>query len=81
MELSRTAAVVVAMSIGGEAVNASVCKTDIRGFNSRPVLHKTVRFPKARILNSTHLESSLLRVVPSRFASVSGPIICRAFRN
>ena len=26
------------MSTGGEAVNASVCKTDTRGFNSRPVL-------------------------------------------
>jgi hypothetical protein len=28
------------MSTGGEAANALVCKTSIRGFNSRPVLHK-----------------------------------------
>jgi hypothetical protein len=28
------------MSTGGEVANALVCKTSIRGFNSRPVLHK-----------------------------------------
>ena len=27
------------MSTGGEVANALVCKTSIRGFNSRPVLH------------------------------------------
>jgi hypothetical protein len=27
-------------STGGEVANALVCKTSIRGFNSRPVLHK-----------------------------------------
>jgi hypothetical protein len=26
-------------STGGEGANALVCKTSIRGFNSRPVLH------------------------------------------
>ena len=26
-------------STGGEVANALVCKTSIRGFNSRPVLH------------------------------------------
>jgi hypothetical protein len=78
------------MSIGGEAVNASVYKTDIRGLNSRPVLHKTVRFADPerpfdtqettvfRPVCKTHLESLLLRVVPSRFASVGGPNIRRA---
>jgi hypothetical protein len=29
-------------STGGEVANALVCKTSIRGFNSRPVLHKTI---------------------------------------
>ncbi len=28
------------MSTGGEVANALVCKTSIRGFNSRPVLQK-----------------------------------------
>jgi hypothetical protein len=28
------------MSTGGEVANALVCKTSIRGFNSRPVLHQ-----------------------------------------
>ncbi len=28
------------MSTGGEVANALVCKTSIRGFNSRSVLHK-----------------------------------------
>ena len=28
------------MSTGGEVANALVCKTNIRGFNSLPVLHK-----------------------------------------
>ncbi len=27
------------MGTGGEVANALVCKTSIRGFNSRPVLH------------------------------------------
>jgi hypothetical protein len=30
------------MSTGGEVANALVCKTSIRGFNSRPVLQKDV---------------------------------------
>jgi hypothetical protein len=31
------------MSTGGEVANALVCKTSIRGFNSRPVLQKPIR--------------------------------------
>jgi hypothetical protein len=30
------------MSTGGEVANALVCKTSIRGFNSRPVLHSNL---------------------------------------
>ncbi len=29
------------MSTGGEVANALVCKTSIRGFNSRPVLQSS----------------------------------------
>ncbi len=36
-------------STGGEVANALVCKTSIRGFDSRPVLH-TSQPPKLRIL-------------------------------
>ena len=31
------------MSTGGEVANALVCKTSIRGFNSRPVLQSIPR--------------------------------------
>ena len=31
------------MSTGGEVANALVCKTSIRGFDSRPVLHTHIR--------------------------------------
>ena len=31
-------------STGGEVANALVCKTSIRGFNSRPVLHISFYF-------------------------------------
>jgi hypothetical protein len=32
------------MSTGGEVANALVCKTSIRGFNSRPVLQELIEF-------------------------------------
>ncbi len=32
------------MSTGGEVANALVCKTSIRGFNSRPVLHTSIGY-------------------------------------
>ena len=37
------------MSTGGEVANALVCKTSIRGFNSRPVLHKI----RSRLIGDT----------------------------
>jgi hypothetical protein len=33
------------MSTGGEVANALVCKTSIRGFNSRPVLQNFFQAP------------------------------------
>jgi hypothetical protein len=36
------------MSTGGEVANALVCKTSIRGFNSRPVLQNFIRPQAAR---------------------------------
>jgi hypothetical protein len=38
-----------AKSTGGEVANALVCKTSIRGFDSRPVLHAS-HAPKLRIV-------------------------------
>ncbi len=35
---------------GGEVVNASVCKTDIRGFNSRPHLNISKAQPMVALL-------------------------------
>ncbi len=34
---------VAGQSTGGEVANALVCKTSIRGFNSRPVLHWKIK--------------------------------------
>ena len=39
------------MSTGGEVANALVCKTSIRGFNSRPVLQNS----KARDFEINHI--------------------------
>ena len=37
------------MSAGGEVANAPVCKTGIRGFNSRPALQILPRFEGLRL--------------------------------
>ena len=36
------------MGTGGEVANALVCKTSIRGFNSRPVLHRISKIQPAQ---------------------------------
>jgi glucose/arabinose dehydrogenase len=53
------------MSTGGEVANALVCKTSIRGFNSRPVL-QTIRMPKIAAM------FVYLAVLPSVLAGQSG---------
>ncbi len=35
------------MSVGGEVANALVCKTGIRGFDSRPALQRIVCFARS----------------------------------
>ena len=40
--MTRRTLVWRAESTGGEVANALVCKTSIRGFNSRPVLQKMI---------------------------------------
>ena len=47
------------MSTGGEVANALVCKTSIRGFNSRPVLQLTFQLPGYRFLGVTDRDRRL----------------------
>ena len=45
-------------STGGEVANALVCKTSIRGFNSRPVLHKQYPLPWPLLLLGVGIAAS-----------------------
>jgi hypothetical protein len=60
------------MSTGGEVANALVCKTSIRGFNSRPVLQSPAsRYWLSRTFGAKHLETQRQKRLPYRFAALA----------
>ncbi len=55
------------MSAGGEAVNAQVCKTCIRGFNSRPALQTNLTESRG-IMPNTETAVARRTLSPDLFA-------------